>query len=732
MCIRDRPSLYDKLFGEPEPAATSSKGMPFDPDREEDDNSINFETFKLFMNPDGPAVGKRGGGKKAEQAEADMLNLFKCFDKDRTGLVTIKNLRTVSAEMGNSMNEKELRGMIQRAKEHKRTGGRLKSSRPKGAAPGQRALSQHQQRMLESRASKAENKAGKRKQQARDKYELLGLEDDPRIQIGIIKEKYLDKEMRLQHLKEQAKCSPEDEAEFERTTAAYKVLTDPVTKLLYDSAQGPLSYEVPSPFEDFFGTYPAVFRQISRYSVKELPPSLGDESSSKREVEDFYSFWEDFKSWRDFGFVIRGTDPAESLSREERRMLEKESRKESDKRKRAEEISIAALVSQAKRLDPRLNSLSEIATAQMEYTSVNAAQANSRGLQKLRNRARSALSCLKLGSDSGVEVVDVLFNVLDADDVQRMCVKLEKQKSLTPSQAQTLILNLLDSAPQLAARSQVMTIFELATAQSAIKPPPSAPAKSKASRKRKNKNKPSNSHKTKHVLPVSDDDEVEPNCGGEMDAIVVDGSSSCSSSEPEETDSQFHRADELREKLCSLQEQLQIAKQNDDFETCIALRDLVKLCEQELAQAVSAQNVEVNALRTQLDQRLGLLRQQLAQMQREMKQPQAVVAKDTAVQQERAFLDQIRAEQDMVLAELEKGSAMARAEVAAIPSVLAQLQSVLATTDDETELTQEHEDAQKASDRVLATLRKCQPFTRRLEFDSTVKSALQCCRTVAR
>jgi DnaJ family protein C protein 2 len=32
-------------------------------------------------------------------------------------------------------------------------------------------------------------------------------------------------------------------------------------------------------------------------------PALGDQNSTKEEVDDFYSFWFDFKSWREFSYL---------------------------------------------------------------------------------------------------------------------------------------------------------------------------------------------------------------------------------------------------------------------------------------------------------------------------------------------------------------------------------------------------------------------------------------------
>ena len=65
---------------------------------EEGEDSINFETFKIFMGDTSGAAGagKRGGKKQSQsQKDQETMQLFKTFDKEGKGLVTIKNLKSV-------------------------------------------------------------------------------------------------------------------------------------------------------------------------------------------------------------------------------------------------------------------------------------------------------------------------------------------------------------------------------------------------------------------------------------------------------------------------------------------------------------------------------------------------------------------------------------------------------------------------------------------------------------
>merc|ERR1719408_207839 len=67
------------------------------------DQAINFEDFL-------DAITQKLGDKETRDGINKIFNLF---DDDKTGSITLKNLKRVSKELGETMSEEELREMIE-------------------------------------------------------------------------------------------------------------------------------------------------------------------------------------------------------------------------------------------------------------------------------------------------------------------------------------------------------------------------------------------------------------------------------------------------------------------------------------------------------------------------------------------------------------------------------------------------------------------------------------------
>lgn len=90
-----------------------------------------------------------------------------------------------------------------------------------------------------------------------------------------------------------------------------------------------------------------------RWSNKTPVPLLGDENSTFEEVNDFYNFWYNFDSWREYSYLDE-EEKEKGENREERRYLDKQNKIARNQRKKEEMQRIRQLVDNAYNCDPRI------------------------------------------------------------------------------------------------------------------------------------------------------------------------------------------------------------------------------------------------------------------------------------------------------------------------------------------------------------------------------------------
>ncbi|XP_061402353.1 dnaJ homolog subfamily C member 2 [Musca vetustissima] len=192
-----------------------------------------------------------------------------------------------------------------------------------------------------------------------DHYKVLGLEklrfnatDDD------IRRAY--RKMVLQHHPDKRKAKGEeiktDDDYFTCITKAYETLGTPKTRRSFDSVDPEFDDSLPTQSEiesNFFESFQKYFELNARWSEKKNVPSFGDMNSTREEVERFYSFWYDFKSWREFSYLDE-EDKEKGQDRDERRWIEKENKAARIKRKKEEMMRIRALVDLAYNNDKRI------------------------------------------------------------------------------------------------------------------------------------------------------------------------------------------------------------------------------------------------------------------------------------------------------------------------------------------------------------------------------------------
>lgn len=177
---------------------------------------------------------------------------------------------------------------------------------------------------------------------------------------------------------------------FSCITRAYEILGNPVRRRSYDSVDPEFDDDIPSNCAEsrnnFFATFRPVFEANSRWSTKRNMPPLGDENSSRDEVDRFYHFWYSFDSWREYSYLDE-EEKEKGENREERRWIEKQNRAARQKRKREEMQRIRQLVDTAYACDPRVQRFKE-EERERKLAQKRARQEAARARQELEERER--------------------------------------------------------------------------------------------------------------------------------------------------------------------------------------------------------------------------------------------------------------------------------------------------------------------------------------------------------
>lgn len=193
-----------------------------------------------------------------------------------------------------------------------------------------------------------------------DHYAVLGLkkmrfeatEDDiKRAYRKIVLKHHPDKRKALgQEVKQ-------DEDYFHCITMAYETLGTLKNRRAFDSVDPEFDDSLPTQNEvkkDFYGALRNVFKRNSQWSESRKPvPQLGDENTERSKVEEFYDFWYNFSSWREFSYLDE-EDKEKGQDRDERRWIEKQNKAIRLQRKKEESARIRTLVDLAYNNDPRV------------------------------------------------------------------------------------------------------------------------------------------------------------------------------------------------------------------------------------------------------------------------------------------------------------------------------------------------------------------------------------------
>ncbi|CAB3219712.1 unnamed protein product [Arctia plantaginis] len=193
-----------------------------------------------------------------------------------------------------------------------------------------------------------------------DHYAVLGIKNlRYKATDDDIKRAYRQKV--LKHHPDKRKAQGEevrsDDDYFTCITKAYEILGTPIKRRSYDSIDPTVDDTVPSQADvkkdGFYKSFVKHFESNARWSEKKNVPLLGDENSSREQVERFYAFWYDFESWREFSYLDE-EEKERGQDREERRWIEKQNKVARAKLKKEEMARLRSLVDLAYASDPRI------------------------------------------------------------------------------------------------------------------------------------------------------------------------------------------------------------------------------------------------------------------------------------------------------------------------------------------------------------------------------------------
>lgn len=134
-------------------------------------------------------------------------------------------------------------------------------------------------------------------------------------------------------------------------------MLDPIKRRQFDSVDEAADVDPPTKKEvakgNFYKLWGPVFESEARFSKKQPVPLLGDENSTKEEVEEFYNFWYNFDSWRSFEYQDEDV-PDDNESRDQKRHIEKKNANARRKKKTEDSARLRHLVDDCLAMDERI------------------------------------------------------------------------------------------------------------------------------------------------------------------------------------------------------------------------------------------------------------------------------------------------------------------------------------------------------------------------------------------
>ena len=202
---------------------------------------------------------------------------------------------------------------------------------------------------------------------SQDHYAILGLskyrynatEDQ-------IKKAHRKKVLKHHPDKKAAAGKVEDDGFFKCIQKATEMLLDPVKRRQFDSVDEGADVKPPTKKQlqkgNYYKLWGDVFQSEARFSKVKPVPVLGDEDSTKDEVEDFYNFWYNFDSWRSFEYLDEEV-PDDDEGRYQKRHVERKNASARKKKKAEDNTRLRRLLDSCSGGDERIKKFRKEASA---------------------------------------------------------------------------------------------------------------------------------------------------------------------------------------------------------------------------------------------------------------------------------------------------------------------------------------------------------------------------------
>jgi len=194
-----------------------------------------------------------------------------------------------------------------------------------------------------------------------DHYRVLGIPDlRCTASLKMVKKAYKFMVLRCHPDKSLGDTKVDEEA-FTCIQKAYEQLCTYEGKRAYDSIDPEFDDDVPNPTEankqNFYQAFQEVIKANSKWSMKKPVPQLNADDNIDK-VNDFYNFWYDFKSWREYSYLDE-EERDKADCKEERRYIDKINKTERLRRKKEEMARVQRLVDNCYACDPRIKAFVE-------------------------------------------------------------------------------------------------------------------------------------------------------------------------------------------------------------------------------------------------------------------------------------------------------------------------------------------------------------------------------------